>query len=151
MARKIGPKAADLIKSFEGLRLKAYPDPATGGDPWTVGYGHTGSDVRPGMTINREQADALFDRDIAKFEAAVEKAIGSAPTNAAQFGALVSFAYNVGAGNLNSSTLLRKHKAGDFKGAQAEFARWNRAAGKVMAGLTRRRKAEADLYGLYGL
>jgi lysozyme len=149
MARHIGPAATKLIKDFEGLRLNAYPDPATGGDPWTIGYGHTGPDVKRGLSWSQLEADQAFTRDIARFEAAVDALTFDVPTDSAQFGALVSFAYNLWVGNLKSSTLLKLHRTGDFKGAKAQFALWNKAAGKVMAGLTRRRAAEAALYGMY--
>ena len=153
MARKIGPQATALIKQYEGLRLKAYPDPATGGKPYTIGYGATrdaaGKPIAPGTVWTKAEADAAFTRDIARFESAVEGMIDNNATDNAQFGALVSLAYNVGERNLRTSTLLRKHNAGDYKGAQSEFARWNRANGKPMPGLTRRRAAEAELYGLY--
>lgn len=143
---QIGPKALALIKSFEGLRLVAYPDPATGGVPWTIGYGSTAG-VRRGDSITQAQAEAKLRADLASFEAGVARLVGTTPTTPGQFGALVAFAFNVGLGNLSSSTLLRKHKAGDHAGAALEFARWNKAAGAVMAGLTKRRAAEAALYG----
>lgn len=131
------------IKSHEGLRLKAYPDPATGGEPWTIGYGHTGG-VKPGDVITQEQADRFLASDLLRFERAVSKL---APvTTQGQFDALVSFAYNLGEGNLASSTLLKKHNAGDYVGAAMEFGRWNKANGKVMAGLSRRREEEAEMY-----
>lgn len=142
--RTTGQKGKDLIKSFEGLRLKAYPDPATGGMPWTIGYGHT-IGVKPGDIITEAQADTFLDSDLARFERAVNNLCPTTTQN--QFDALVSFAFNLGAANLEESTLRKKHNAGDFSGAKAEFAKWNRAAGKEMAGLTRRRAAEAQLYG----
>lgn len=135
-----------LIEQFEGRVLKAYPDPATHSDPWTIGYGHTGPDVHPGLVITPQQADALLRADLAKFEVYVS-AMLTGRTNSNQFSALVSFAFNVGPANLRSSTLLRMHNAGDFDGAEDQFARWNKAAGKAMAGLTKRRAAEAALYG----
>lgn len=137
----------DLIKSFEGLSLKAYPDPASGGDPWTIGYGSTGKDIKRGVVWTLAQADARLKLDVASFSLGVRALIVKAPTTQRQFDALVSFAYNVGLGNLKSSTLLKKHLAGETVAANAEFARWNKASGKVMAGLTRRRAAEAALYG----
>ncbi|QPQ55606.1 lysozyme [Allosphingosinicella flava] len=144
MVRKISDKGVALIKEFEGLRLKAYPDPATGGDPWTIGVGHTGSDVKPGLVITEAQADDLLRKDVARFERAVNKL---APiTTQDQFDALVSLAFNVGEENLRSSTLLRMHNAGNHDGAANQFARWNKAAGRVMTGLTRRRTAETKLY-----
>lgn len=139
-------KGIALIASFEGCRLKAYPDPGTGGDPWTIGFGATGPGIKAGVVWTQEQADARLKSDLARFEKAVTTAISGKPTTQGQFDALVSFAFNCGVTNLLNSTLLRKHCAGDFAGAAKEFARWNKAAGKVMAGLTRRRAAEAALY-----
>ncbi|HYG49012.1 MAG TPA: lysozyme [Allosphingosinicella sp.] len=143
-----------LIQEFEGCAKKqpdgsfiAYPDPGTGGDPWTIGWGTTGPDVRKGVVWTQQQCDDRFAAHVAEFAEKVAKLLGNAPTTQHQFDAMVSFAYNVGVGNLSSSTLLRKHKAGDFAGAAAEFAKWNKAAGKVLPGLTRRRTAEAGLYG----
>lgn len=144
-ARKTSPAGRNLIREFEGERLTAYPDPATGGDPWTIGVGHTGPDVTKGLVITKELSDRLLSDDLGRFEGGVNKL--ALKTTQAQFDALVSFAFNVGLGNLTSSTLLKKHNAGDYAGAQAEFAKWNKAAGKVMPGLTRRRSAEAALYG----
>lgn len=135
----------DLIREFEGLSLKAYPDPATGGEPWTIGYGHTG-DVKRGDVITLDAAKALLVQDLQRFERAVSQLCPIANQN--QFDALVSFTYNLGEGNLKESTLRRLHNEGDYAGAKAQFARWNKANGKVMNGLTRRREAEARLYGL---
>jgi GH24 family phage-related lysozyme (muramidase) len=142
-----------LVKQFEGCaekqqdgRFTAYPDPGSGGDPWTIGWGTTGTDVKPGVIWTQQQCDDRLGVDIGSFAGKVSAVIGGANTSQHQFDAMVSFAYNVGIGNLSSSTLLRKHKAGDFAGAAAEFGRWNKAAGKVMNGLTRRRAAEAALY-----
>lgn len=137
---------ARLIKDFEGLELTAYPDPGTGADPWTVGYGHTGPEVRKGVTVTQAEADALFDKDVQKFVNSVRDCTAKAKTTQCQFNALVAFTYNVGPANLTKSTLLRKHLAGDYVGAAEEFLKWNKAAGKVMAGLTRRRQSERDLY-----
>lgn len=142
--RQINAAGERLIKSFEGLELEAYPDPATRGEPWTIGWGHTGPEVTPGMVITREEADRLFDADTDRFEAAVERLAPVATDN--QFAAMVSLAYNVGTGNFERSTLLRLHNAGDHAGAADQFVRWNRANGQVMRGLTRRRLAEAELY-----
>lgn len=144
--RQIGPAGERLIKSFEGLELEAYPDPGTGGKPWTIGWGHTGA-VKPGDVITEAEADRLFDEDTDRFEAAVDRLTRGIATDN-QFDALVSFAYNVGEGDggLKTSTLLQLHNEGDYAGAAAQFARWNKADGRVMKGLTRRRAAEADLY-----
>jgi GH24 family phage-related lysozyme (muramidase) len=150
---KPGPDGIKLVQSFEGCEKKAgdgkfaaYPDPATGADPWTIGWGTTGADVKKGVVWTQKQCDDRFADDLDDFAKKVAAAIGTAPTNQHQFDAMVSFAYNVGIGNLNKSTLLKKHKAKDYKGAAAEFAKWNKANKKVMAGLTRRRAAEAALY-----
>ena len=134
-----------LIKSFEGLSLKAYPDPATGGEPVTIGYGHTGG-VKLGTVWTQAQADNALADDVSRFADGVAKLIGATPTTQAQFDAMVAFSYNVGLGNFGSSTLLKKHKAGDYAGAVAEFGKWVNAAGKKMTGLVRRRAAEAALY-----
>lgn len=142
-----------LVQQFEGCAKKqkdgtfrAYPDPGTGGAPWTIGWGSTGKDVKQGTVWTQQQCDDRLTADLTKFSAGVKTAIGTAATGQHQFDALVSFAYNVGLANLKSSTLLRKHKAGDHAGAAAEFAKWNKAAGKVLPGLKRRRAAETALY-----
>lgn len=146
---KTNQAALDLIKEFEGWRANAYPDPATGGEPWTIGYGHTTTagppKVHQGLTITKEQGEAILKADLIAVENTVLKAV-KVPLTPNQFGALVSFTYNVGGGNLRKSTLLKKVNLGDFTGAGNEFAKWNKAAGKVMAGLTRRRQAEALLF-----
>lgn len=135
-----------LIKSFEGCKLAAYPDPATGGDPWTIGYGATGPGIKKGVIWTQAEADARFTQDIAKFAAKVSTLIGATPTTQNQFNAMVSLAYNIGTGNFGNSTLLRLHKAKDYAGAADQFGKWNKAAGRVMTGLTRRRAAEAKMY-----
>lgn len=144
--RYVSSAGQALIKSFEGCKLAAYPDPATGGDPWTIGYGATGAGIYKGIVWTQDQADKRFGEDIAAFGDSVSALIGAAPTTQGQFDAMVSLAYNVGIGNLKESTLLRLHKEGDYTGAAGQFARWNKAAGKAMAGLTRRREAEAKMY-----
>jgi lysozyme len=148
-----GQSCTKLIQQFEGCAKKnpdgtfaAYPDPGSGGDPWTIGWGSTGADIKKGVVWSQQQCDDRFSAHVDEFGAKVAAALGGAATTQHQFDAMVSFAYNVGVGNFQSSTLLRKHKAGDYAGAAAEFAKWNKAAGKVMAGLTRRRAAEAALY-----
>jgi len=142
-----------LIQQFEGCakkgadgRFAAYPDPGSGGDPWTIGWGSTGPDIKKGVVWTQAQCDERFNQHVAEFAQRVSAALGGAKTTQNQFDAMVSFAYNLGVANLQSSTLLRKHKAGDYAGAAAEFAKWNKAAGKVLPGLTRRRAAEAALY-----
>lgn len=139
----------NLIKKSEGFRGNAYPDPATGGKPYTVGHGTTvypsGMPVKLGDKVTQEQADAYLRNDVKKFEAAVSNAVKVKLTQG-QFDALVSFTYNVGPANMASSTLIKKLNAGDVNGAADEFPRWNKAAGKVMAGLTARRAAERALF-----
>ncbi|HBN5750991.1 lysozyme [Citrobacter sp. Cf093] len=142
-------KGIRLIKQFEGCRLTAYPDPGTGGDPWTIGYGWThpvdGKPVKPGMTIDQETADRLLKTGLVSYENDVLKLVRVKLTKG-QFDALVSFAYNVGSRALSTSTLLKKLNAGDIKGAADEFLRWNKAGGKEMPGLTKRRKAEREVF-----
>lgn len=138
--------ATALIKQFEGCHLKAYPDPGSGGDPWTIGWGATGPGIAKGVVWTQATADGRLAQDVARFANGVRNAL-TAPVNDNQLGALISFAYNVGLANLKSSTLLRKVNAGDYDGAKGQFSRWNRAAGKVMRGLTRRRAAEAAKFG----
>lgn len=130
-----------LITAFEGERLTAYLCPAK--IP-TIGVGHTGPDVTIGMTITHAESQALLSRDLARFEAAVSRL---APvTSQQQFDALVSFAFNLGEAALQRSTLLRLHNAAHYREASREFARWNKAGGRVLAGLVKRRAAEAALY-----
>lgn len=137
-------KCIDLVKHFEGCELEAYPDPGTGGAPWTIGYGRT-TDVHPGDTCTREQAQSWLLDELCAFGRGV-KSLVHVNLNQNQFDALVCFAYNVGLGNLEHSTLLRKLNDGDYEGAAEQFARWNKAAGKEMRGLTNRRAAEAELF-----
>ena len=142
-----GPKRTNqngllLIKSFEGLRLKAYRD-AVG--IWTIGYGTTRG-VQPNMVISEAKAEEFLQEDLARFEQAINGAV-RVPINDNQFAALVSFTYNVGSGALRSSTLLRLLNAKENVRAVADqFPRWNRAGGRVLAGLTRRRNAERALF-----
>jgi lysozyme len=142
--RTMSDAGVEALKGFEGVVLTAYPDPATNGDPWTIGVGHTGSDVRKGLTITAARATELLRADLARFETAVNRL--APKTTQGQFDALTSFAFNLGERNLASSTLLKMHNAGDYDGAAGQFGKWNKAAGKVMAGLTKRRAAEARMY-----
>jgi len=140
----------NLVKSFEGLRLNAYPDPATGNEPWTIGYGTTVYNgiqkVKSGDKITQKQAEELLSYDLNTFSEKVRSLIKRNLTEN-QFGSLVSFSYNVGIGNFSSSTLLKKVNLnpGD-PSIPSEFLKWNKANGKIMAGLTKRRIAEAALY-----
>jgi lysozyme len=133
----------DLTKQFESCRLTAYPDPGTGGVPFTVGYGHTGADIHEGMTITQQQADLYLAEDVQK---AVDEVNARVHTDLSQeeFDALVDFVFNVGAGNFNNSTLLKCINAGDMEGAARQFDRWDKADGRVLAGLVRRRQAETQ-------
>jgi GH24 family phage-related lysozyme (muramidase) len=143
--RQVSKRGIDLMHAFEGCRLDAYPDPGSSdGNPWTIGWGSTGPGIAKGVRWTQAQADERFARDLRKYADEVSKAIGSAPTDQSQFDALVAFHYNTG--KIASATLTKKHKAGDYAGAAAEFARWVRNDGKVMKGLVRRRAAEAALY-----
>lgn len=145
--RMVSAKGIDLIHSFEACRLQAYPDPGSkDGHPWTIGWGSTGPGIHKGVTWTQQQADERFAKDIACFAAKVDEMLGDAPTTQHQFDALCSLAYNIGLKGLRGSTVLRLHKAGDYKGAARAFLMWNKNDGKVMRGLTRRRLAEADLY-----
>lgn len=151
--RTVSPAGIALIKRFEGCErmlpggmVAAYPDPASGGAPWTIGWGSTGPDIGPDTVWTRKQCEERFLADLDGYASEVRSAIGTAPTTQGQFDAMVSFAYNLGPESLRRSTLLRKHMEGDYEGAAREFSRWNRAAGKVMPGLTRRRAAEAAMY-----
>lgn len=143
------PRGIDLIILFEGEKLRAYPDPATGGEPWTIGVGHTSAAGPPkvtrGMLISLGNSRRILARDLKKFEDGVDAAVTTVLTQN-QFDAIVSFAFNVGLGNFRKSTLLKKINREDFEGAAVEFAKWNKAAGKVMQGLTNRRAAEAAVF-----
>lgn len=134
-----------LIKRFEGCRLKAYPDPGTGGAPWTIGYGHTGPDVHPGLCISQEQADALLAQDYTVHESAVRRLV-KAPLTENQLGALTSLVFNIGAHNFATSTLLRLLSQHLYNEAAEQFEKWTRAAGRVLPGLVTRRQAEKALF-----
>jgi lysozyme len=138
-----------LIKAHEGLRLKAYPDPASGGEPWTIGYGTTSSagvgKITKGMIISQAEAESMLRRSLLIYERGVVKALTRTPTQN-QFDALVSFAYNVGVPAMSKSSIVRHFNAGDIRKAADSFLLWNKAAGKIMPGLTRRRSEERALF-----
>lgn len=149
--RRIGGAGTRLIKGFEGCarrrrdgKIEAYPDPATGGHPWTIGWGATGKGIGPGTVWTQAECDARLERDLTRYAAEVDAAIGNAPTTQAQFDAMVSFHYNTGA--IGRATLTKRHKAGDYAGAAREFDKWVFAAGRRMRGLERRRAEERKLY-----
>ncbi|WP_370584683.1 lysozyme [Oculatella sp. LEGE 06141] len=132
----------NLVKNFEGFRSQAYRDPV---GVWTIGYGHTGADVRAGQVITRAEGEALLRQDLRRFENHVRRLV-KVPLSSNQFSALVSFTYNVGQGALAGSTLLRLLNRSDYRGAADQFPRWNKAGGRVLAGLVRRRSAERALF-----
>ncbi|EMC3650485.1 lysozyme [Citrobacter braakii] len=139
-------KGIALIKQFEGCKLTAYQDSV---GVWTIGYGWTqpvdGKSIRAGMTIKQETAERLLKTGLVSYESDVSRLVKVGMTQG-QFDALVSFTYNLGARSLSTSTLLRKLNAGDYAGAADEFLRWNKAGGKVLNGLSRRREAERALF-----
>lgn len=142
MARTVTAEAVALIKEFEGLSLIAYPDPGTGSKPYTIGYGHAGPDVHLGDVITEEEAEELLRIDLRRFESGVEDLIPGLLIH--EYGALVSWAYNVGLGNVGESTLRRRINSGEdhYPVIAQELPRWNKGANGVMAGLVRRRDAE---------
>lgn len=135
-------KNKDIIKDAEGLELTAYKCPA---GRWTIGHGHTGSDVWPGLTITKPEAEALLEKDLRRFEKGISEMVKVELTQG-QFDALVSFTFNVGLEAFKNSTLLKKLNAGDYEGAAEQFQRWNKAGGKTLLGLIRRREAERKLF-----
>jgi lysozyme len=177
MVRKLNGNGLTLVKSFEGCKLEAYPDPASplatelrkeanarksgweklSGDPWTIGWGSTGIDtfsassdgrlkpIGPGTKWTQAQADERKTQDLDRFCVEVSKLL-KIETNDNQFAALVSFSYNVGIGNLKTSTLLRLTNQGKFVEASNEFLRWTKAQGKELPGLVKRREAERRLF-----
>jgi lysozyme len=153
MTLSISENGKILIKSFEGCakpdgqgNFVTYPDPGSGSVPWTIGFGSTGMDIHLGLVWTQDECDQRFDTDATRLSASVNSLLGNKPTTQNQFDALCSFAYNLGAPALHGSTLLKDHLAGNYAGAAFEFGRWNHSNGVVMAGLTRRRAAEAALY-----
>jgi lysozyme len=134
-------KGLELIKSFEALRLKAYRD---GGGVWSLGYGHT-DDVEPGDTCTAAQAFDWLKADANEAEICILTSVENVLTQA-QFDALVSLVFNIGCEEFENSTILRLINAGNFTAAKGQFSRWNKDNGKIVAGLTRRRAAEAELF-----
>lgn len=131
-------KGRRFITQWEGCELTAYQDIV---GVWTIGVGHTGPDVHEGQTITKAEADRLLAADLRKAEAVIPK-----DCTQAQFDAMVSLAFNVGNSAFSKSTLKKLHDKGDYAGAAAQFKRWNKAGGKVVGGLTKRRLAEAQMY-----
>jgi lysozyme len=138
---KTGTKGIDLIKHFEGCELEAYKCAA---GVWTIGYGHI-KGVTPESVITQEQAEQMLVEELNEYEGYINNMV-TTPLSQNQFDALVSWVYNLGGGNLKASTLLKVVNSGEFDGVPAQIMRWNKAGGKVLEGLTRRRQAEADLF-----
>jgi len=143
---RIPTTALDLIKRHEGLRLTSYRCSA---GVWTIGYGHTSAagepKVEPGMTITKAEANRIFDKDIQNFAVGVERAI-NVPLSPAQFGACVSLAFNIGLGAFKKSSVLRFINKNQMTNASDAFLLWNKAGGKVLKGLVRRRAEEAEMF-----
>lgn len=145
-----------LLHHYEDCRLVSYPDPKTGSDPWTIGWGATGPGIGPGLIWSQQQADDRFERDVAEREEIVRGAV-RVDLQQGMFDAMVSIVFNVGAGastkdgivrlkNGKPSTLLRLLNSGDYWGAREQFARWISPGSNVELGLKRRRRAEQGLW-----
>lgn len=141
----------DLEKQFEGCETKlpngciqAYWDPY--GKCWTIGWGYTGGEVHDGLIWTQEFADMMLEHMVNDRFAPVVQNMLARPATQGQFDALVDFAYNEGAQELRTSTLLKKFNAGDIQGAADEFLRWDLAGGQVLPGLENRRKAERERF-----
>lgn len=144
---KVNQATVDLVKQFEGFRAEAYRDPV---GVWTVGYGTTaaaglGIVPKQGMRITEAEAGKLLKRGLEKFAREISPVI-TAPINENEFGAFLSLAYNIGHGAFARSTALRRFNAGDKRGAADAILMFNKAGGKVMRGLERRREAERALF-----
>ena len=138
---KTGTKGIELIKHFEGCELEAYKCAA---GVWTIGYGHI-KGVTSDSVITQEQAEQMLVEELNEYEGYINNMV-TTPLSQNQFDALVSWVYNLGGGNLKASTLLKVVNSGEFNGVPEQIMRWNKAGGKVLEGLTRRRQAEADLF-----
>jgi lysozyme len=142
---KISEKGLQLIMKYEGFRGEAYLCPAK---VWTIGWGTTridGKSVTRGMVASKEQAREYLLADVSVFEHAVLSLV-KVSISQEMFDALVSFAYNVGSGNLSSSTLLKLLNSKEYEKVPAQFLRWSKAAGKVLPGLLKRRREEAEMF-----
>lgn len=145
MWRQTSARGREMIESFEGRRHTAYPDPATGGKPWTIGIGSTGPDVVPGLTWTDQEIDERFSADLRKFEVGINKML-MRPVSQSQWDAIISLVFNVGLQNFKTSTMLRLLNNGCFREASLQFERWSFANGQQMPGLLRRRRAEAEMF-----
>ena len=138
---KTSAEGLSLIKKFEGCELYAYQCSA---GVWTIGYGHT-KDVEPGMQITKEDAEEMLVEELHEYESYINDFV-TAPLSQNQFDALVSWVYNLGPANLKASTMLKVLNAGNYDEVPAQMKRWNKAGGKVLEGLIRRREAESLLF-----
>ena len=137
----LGYNGTKILKFFEGCKLTAYQDSV---GVWTIGYGHT-KGVYEGMTITQEEAEQMLLTELEEYEGYVEKYV-TVPLTQNQFDALVVWVYNLGPTNFRNSTLLKELNSGNYTAAGKEITRWNKAGGKVLAGLVKRREAEAKLF-----
>ena len=138
---KLGERGTEILKYFEGCKLTAYQDSV---GVWTIGYGHT-KGVYDGMTITQDQAEQMLLSELEEYEGYIEDMV-TVPLTQNQFDALVVWIYNLGPTNFRNSTLLKELNAGNYNAAGQEITRWNKAGGKVLAGLVKRREAEAELF-----
>jgi lysozyme len=139
---KLSQRGVTFIKQWESCRLSAYLDNAR---VWTIGWGHTGPDVKMGTNWTQAQADSMFQKDVALYEEAVNRGVQVKLTQN-QFDALVSLAYNIGVQAFTDSTLLKLLNEGSYNGAADQFPRWDKVHGKPLLGLQRRRFAEMTLF-----
>lgn len=137
----ISENCINLIKEFEGCKLKAYKCPA---GIWTIGYGRT-TNVKEGDTCTQEQADTWLTEEANQFAESILGMV-KVPLTQNELDALTSLAYNIGLGNLRKSTLMKRINESDFDAAADEFPKWNKAGGNVLPGLVKRRRAERDLF-----
>ena len=138
---KLGERGTEILKYFEGCKLTAYQDSV---GVWTIGYGHT-KGVYDGMTITQDQAEQMLLSELEEYEGYIENMV-TVPLTQNQFDALVVWVYNLGPTNFKNSTLLKELNAGNYNAAGQEITRWNKAGGKVLAGLVKRREAEPELF-----
>ncbi len=137
--------AAALVRKWEDCHLKAYPDPASGGDPWTIGFGATGPGIRRGVVWTQQQAEQRLEQDVKRFVDGVRRLL-QRPATDKQLGAMASLAYNIGLARFEKSTLLRLFNEGKIEAACKQFGVWVMASGKRMQGLANRRADEAKVF-----
>jgi lysozyme len=145
MARHINQAGLKLLMASEGCRLNAYPDPGTGNEPYTIGFGHCGPEVKPGLTITQAEADDILVKDVQRFERAVDELI-KVEISVNAFSAVVCFTFNCGVQALKRSTLLKLINQNDMAGAARQFGLWTKAGKRVLPGLVMRRRAESLLF-----